>query len=223
MEEAFGRKSSYLGSNLYISLVDSRQNHLEGSFNQLSVRALCTNRHLPLSMFRAEDDDSDFEVEYDLIEKICFVGSPTIPKNAQDEGSLLWRMVNQLHSNYHSIIGDNESKSGQGLRDVLSPFAESIDKDLIKQVEALFEVHSAAITRRFHTEGPASFVRGQEIKLIFDEGVFGDSGIFILGQLISEFLRRYVMINAFVETVLVSKQRGEIKRWKPKTGRKTIL
>ena len=222
-EDRFGQKSSYLGSNMYISLVDGRQNHLETSFRQLSIKALCTNRHLPLSMSRPEDSDSDFEVDYDLVEKICFIGSPTVPKNAQDQGTLLWRMVNQLHSNYHSIIGDSQSKSGQGLRDVLSPFAESIDLDLLKQVEALTEVKSRPITRRFHTEGPASFVRGQEIKIIFDEQVFGDECFFILGLLISEFLRRYVMINAFVETVLVSKQRGEIKRWKPKTGMKAIL
>ena len=222
-EEHYGRKSSYLGSHMYVSLVDGRQNHLETNLRQLSVKALCTNRHLPLSMSRPEDSDSDFEVDYDLVEKICFIGSPTVPINAQDQGTLLWRMVNQLHSNYHSIIGESGDESGQGLRDVLRPFADAISLDLLKQVEALISVESRPITRRFHTEGPASFVRGQEIKLIFDERIFGDGGFFVLGLLISEFLRRYVMINAFVETVLVSKQRGEIKRWKPKTGLKAIL
>ena len=222
-EEKRGQKSSYLGSHLYISLVDGRQNNLESSFRELSVKALCTNRHLPLSMSRPEDSDSDFEVDYDLIEKICFIGSPTIPRNAQDQGSLVWRMVNQLHSNYHSIIGDDKDQSGQGLRDVLVPFAESINLDLLKQIEALVDIKSQPITRRFSTEGPASFVRGQEVQLMFDEQIFGDGGFFVLGLLISEFLRRYVMINAFVETVLVSKQRGEIIRWKPKTGRKAIL
>ena len=222
-EELRGRKSSYLGSHLYVSLVDGRQNQLETSFRQLSVNALCTNRHLPLSMSRPEDSDSDFEVDYDLVKKICFIGSPTVPRNAQDRGSLIWRMVNQLHSNYHSVIGDSEDQSGQGLRDVLIPFAESINLDLLKQVEALIDIKSRPITRRFHTDGPASFVRGQEIQLTFDEQVFGDGGFFVLGLIISEFLRRYVMINAFVETVLVSKQRGEIIRWKPKTGRKAIL
>ena len=222
-EESFGQKSSYLGSHLYISLVDGRQNLLDTNIHQLSIKALCTNRHLPLSMSRPEDSDSDFEVDYDLVEKICFIGSPTIPRNAQDRGTLLWRMVNQLHSNYHSIIGEKEGQSGQGLRDVLIPFAESINLDLLKQVEALIDIKSRPITRRFHTDGPASFVRGQEIQLTFDEQIFGDGSLFIIGLLISEFLRRYVMINAFVETVLVSKQRGEIIRWKPKTGRKSIL
>lgn len=222
-EEQYGRKSTYLGSQLFLSLVDGQQNHLETSLRQLSVQALCTNRHLPLAMSRGEGSDSDFEVEQDLVEKICFLGSPTVPRDAQDEGTLLWRMINHLHSNYHSILDDNVSQSGQGLRDMLGLFAEAIDVDLLKQIEALVEVETRPITRRFHTEGPASFVRGQEIKLIFDERIFGDSGIYILGQLIAEFLRRYVMINSFVETVLVSKQRGEIKRWKPKTGSKTIL
>lgn len=222
-EERFGRKSSYLGSQLYLRLVDSQQRHYESSLRQLSLTALCTNRHLPLSMSRCEGEDSDFEVESELMEKICFLGSPTIPREAHDEGSLLWRMVNHLHSNFHSIVSDDVTEGGQGLRDILGLFAEAIDTDLLKQVEALESVRAVPITRRFHTEGPVSFVRGQEVELTFDERLFGDSGIYILGQLIAEFLRRYVMVNAFIETVLVSKQRGEIKRWSPKTGSKAIL
>jgi type VI secretion system protein ImpG len=174
-------------------------------------------------MARGEGSRSDFEVDMDLVEAISFLGSPTLPRAAQDEGSLLWQMVNHLHPNYHSIIDEDVKSSGQALRDVLRLFAEVSDADLLKQVDALDAVETRAITRRFHTEGPVSFVRGHEVRLIFDEQVFGDSGIFVLGQLIAEFLRRYVMINAFVETVLVSRQRGEIHRWAPMTGKKTTL
>jgi type VI secretion system protein ImpG len=223
MEERVGRKSSYLGSQVWISIVDRNQVHLETQLRQLAITALCTNRHLPLGMARGEGSQSDFEVEMDLVDSICFLGSPTVPRPAQDEGSLLWRMINHLHPNYHSIIDEDIKSSGQALRDVLRLFAESSDAEFLKQVDALDSVESGPITRRFHTEGPASFVRGHEIKLVFDEQVFGDSGIYILGQLIAEFLRRYVMMNAFVETVLISKQRGEIKRWAPKTGSKTTL
>jgi type VI secretion system protein ImpG len=222
-EERFGRKSSYLGSQLYIDLVDGQQKHYETDLRQLALRALCTNRHLPLSMARGEGSDSDFEVEYDLVETVNFLGSPTVPREAQDEGSLLWRMVNHLHSNFHSIVSDDVREGGQGLREILGLFAEAIDTDLLKQIEALENVTARPITRRFHTEGPVSFVRGQEVTLVFDERTFGDSGIYLLGQLIGNFLSRYVMVNAFVETVLVSKQRGELKRWKPKTGSKAIL
>ncbi|MGJ8640759.1 MAG: type VI secretion system baseplate subunit TssF [Opitutaceae bacterium] len=223
VEERIGKKSSYLGSQLWVSLVDRNQLHLESNLRQLSISAMCTNRHLPLSMAKGEGSSSDFEVEMDLVENINFLGSPTVPRPALDEGSLLWRMVNHLHSNYHSIIDDDIKSSGQALRDVLRLFAESTDVDLVKQVDALEEVRTEPITRRFYTEGPVSFVRGHQISLVFNEQTFGDSGIYLLGQLIAEFLRRYVMINAFVETVLISKQRGEIKRWAPKTGSKTTL
>lgn len=222
-EERFGRKSSYLGSQLWISLVDRNQIHLETHLRQLSITALCTNRHLPLGMARGEGSLTDFEVEIDLVDTICFLGSPTVPRAAQDEGALLWRMINHLHPNYHSIIDEDVKTSGQALRDVLRLFAEASDADLLKQVDALESVETRPVTRRFYTEGPVSFVRGHEVRLLFDEQVFGDSGIYLLGQLVAEFLRRYVMINAFVETVLVSKQRGEIQRWEPKIGRKKTL
>lgn len=223
LEERLGRKSSYLGSQVWISVVDSNQAHLETELRQLSISALCTNRHLPLGMSRGEGSESDFEVDMDLLETICFLGSPTVPRPAQDEGALLWRMINHLHPNYHSIIDDDVKASGQALRDVLRLFAETSDAELLKQVDALESVESAPITRRFFTEGPVSFVRGYEVRLVFDEQVFGDSGIYLLGQLVAEFLRRYVMMNAFVETVLISKQRGEIQRWAPKTGSKKTL
>lgn len=222
-EERLGRKSSYLGSQVWISLVDRNQAHLETHLRQLAITALCTNRHLPLGMARGEGSRTDFEVEMDLVEAICFLGSPTVPRAAQDEGALLWRMINHLHPNYHSIIDEDVKTSGQALRDVLRLFAEASDADLLKQVDALESVETRPVTRRFYTEGPVSFVRGQEVRLVFDEQIFGDSGIYLLGQLVAEFLRRYVMINAFVETVLVSKQRGEIQRWAPKTGQKTTL
>jgi type VI secretion system protein ImpG len=55
-----------------------------------------------------------------------------------------------------------------------------------------------------------------------DEGAFEGSGIFLLGAVLAEFFARYVSINSFTETVLVSQRRGEIMRWPHQAGTRPI-
>jgi type VI secretion system protein ImpG len=45
-----GPRSSYIGSETYISLVDARQAPYSDNLKQLSLQTLCTNRDLPLQM-----------------------------------------------------------------------------------------------------------------------------------------------------------------------------
>lgn len=118
-EEIGGPKSSYLGSQVWLSVVDRQHKHLESQLRQLAISALCTNRHLPLGMIRNDGTESDFIAEFDLVDSISFVGSPTMPRPAQDEGGLLWRMITHLHPNFHSILDSDTKASGQALRDVL--------------------------------------------------------------------------------------------------------
>jgi type VI secretion system protein ImpG len=66
-------------------------------------------------------------------------------------------------------------------------------------------------------------VRGLEITLHMDEDLFEGSGVYLLASVLERFVRRYVSINSFTETVLVTQQRGEIARWRPKTGLGRII
>ena len=45
-----------------------------------------------------------------------------------------------------------------------------------------------------------------------------DLALILLGSVLERFFRKYVTINSFTETVLVSQQRGEIARWRPESG-----
>jgi type VI secretion system protein ImpG len=76
--------------------------------------------------------------------------------------------------------------------------------------------------RRLPVSGPVSFARGLEITLIFTEENFEGSGIYLMASVLERFFARYVSINSFTEMVLVSHERGEIKRWKPTIGLRQI-
>ena len=71
--------------------------------------------------------------------------------------------------------------------------------------------------------GPTTFGRGMEVTLTCDEAAFEGSGVFLLGAVLERFFAKYVSLNSFTETVLRTTQRGEIMRWKTRTGRRKIL
>jgi type VI secretion system protein ImpG len=58
---------------------------------------------------------------------------------------------------------------------------------------------------------------------MFDEAAFEGTGVFILGAVLEQFFAKYVSLNSFTETVVRSKQRGEIIRWPTRMGIRQIL
>ena len=92
-----------------------------------------------------------------------------------------------------------------------------------KQLEGLRSVQALPIVRRVPTPGLIAFARGLEITLLFDEMDFVGTGVFLLGAVLEQFLAKYAAINSFTETVIQTRQRGQIMRWPPRMGRRQIL
>jgi type VI secretion system protein ImpG len=63
-----------------------------------------------------------------------------------------------------------------------------------------------------------TFARGSEIALTLDETAFEGTGIFLFGAVVERFFAKYVSVNSFTETVVVSSQRGEVMRWPIQIG-----
>lgn len=215
-ERRRGPRSSYTGSETYLSLVDARQAPYRHDLRQLGVSALCTNRDLSLFM-PIGTGKSDFTLEDSapVLSVRCLAGpSRPRPSRAHDAGA--WRLISQLSLNYLSL-----SEQGQGaaaLRELLRLYGEMGDPALQLQIEGLREVRSKPCTRRLPMPGPIVFGRGLEISLEFDENAFRGTGVFLLGAVLERFLTRYVSINSFTETLLRSTERGDLMRWKAKPG-----
>jgi len=216
-----GTRSTYVGSETFISLVDSRQAPYRHDLRQLGVSALCTNRDLPLFM-NVGTGKSDFTLADSApVAAIRCLAGPSRPRASHAHDNQAWRLISQLSLNYLSL-----SEAGQGaaaLRELLRLYGESNDAALQLQIEGLREVSSKPCTRRLPMPGPIVFGRGLEITLEFDENAFRGTGVFLLGAVFERFLARYVSINSFTETVIRTTERGEIMRWKAKPGRRPTL
>ncbi len=215
-----GPRSSYSGGEVYVSLVDADEAPLASSLRQLGLEIRCTNRDLPLFLSVGRQA-SDFTLNLGgPVEAVRCLAGPTPPVPSLAEGDVAWRLISHLSLNYLSITGAGDAAA---LQELLGLYAAAADSSLKKQIEGLVSVTSKPIHRRIPAPGPVSFGRGLEVAVTFDESAFEGSGVFPLGCVLERFFSRYTSINAFVETVLKTVDRGEIMRWAPRLGERHVL
>lgn len=220
-----GPRSSYVGSETFISLVDSNNAPFSSELEQLELHLLCTNRDLPLLMPIGKST-TDFYLEDGApVQSIRCVAGPTEPKPsmASVAGERSWRLISHLSLNYLSIVDRRDGKGASALRELLSLYQDNSESDVIMQANAISSVDSRPIVRRLSRKGPLSFGRGIEVTLDCDESMMEGSSVFLLGSVMSFFLTKYVSINSFVQTVLRTKGRGEVMRWPMRIGNREIL
>lgn len=222
-QRARGPRSSYLGSETFIALVDAAEAPHRHDLRQLGVTLWCTNRDLPLSMPLGVGK-TDFIVESGGPVKAarCLAG-PSRPLPSFAEGGVAWRLINQLSLNYLSLADTDPEQGARALRELLALYCHPADAGAQRQVEGLRSVCAAPITRRMPTPGPITFGRGLQITVTMDDAAFEGAGAFLLGGVLSHFFAQYVSINAFTETVVRTVARGEIMRWPARGGACAIL
>lgn len=220
-EARLGSHHDYTGSEVYLHLVDSAQLLLQAEITALSVTALCTNRHLPLTI-PIKQHDTDFFVDAGIPATCakCLVG-PTRPIHSPAEGAVSWRLISQLSLNYLSLVDSEQGTAA--LRSILELYTESNHEDAVHWTKSLIGVKSKSIIRRHPAAGPVSFIRGLEVTLTLDDSRLAGHSPYALGAMMSHFLARYVSVNSFVETVVETTRRGVIGRWTGHQGSQHIL
>lgn len=217
-----GPRSAYVGSEVFVSLVDGDEAPYRSDLRQLAVTTLCTNRDLPLHAVIGQGR-TDFALQTSApVSAVRCLTRPTKPRPAHAEGETAWRLISHLSLNYLSLADTDEKAGAAALREILSLYATG-EANARKQIDGVRSVSCAPIHRRLPTPGPVSFGRGLEVRLTFDEGAFGGSGSFILGAVLEQFFARYVSINSFTETVLRTLDRGEVFRWPVRLGKRPTL
>jgi type VI secretion system protein ImpG len=218
-----GTRSSYIGSEVFLSLVDSNQAPYSADLRQLSMRALCTNRDLSLQMPLGLDK-TDFTLSIAApVASVRVVAGPSRPYGAVAQGAIAWRTISHLSLNYLSLLNATGQQGASALRDMLELYATTADISAKRQIEAIRSVNVRRVVRRLPGRGPISFGRGLEITVDVDEMGFEGGSAFLLGAVLDRYFARYVSINSVTETVLRSQTRGEINRWAANWGTRPTL
>ena len=218
-----GPRSSYIGSEVYLSLVDSSQAPYSADLRQLSIRALCTNRdlvlHMPVGL-----SQSDFSLNIAApVTSVRTISGPSRPYSAIADRAIAWRAISHLSLNYLSLVNATGQQGAAALRDLLELYATTTDVGARRQIEGIQSVDVRRVVRRLPMRGPIAFGRGLEIIVDVDEMAFEGGSAFLLGAVLERHFARYVSINSVVELVLRSQSRGEINRWTPNWGTRPTL
>jgi type VI secretion system protein ImpG len=235
-----GPRSSYIGSEVSISLVDADQPPHRSDLRQLDITALCTNRDLPLHMpvrknktdktdktdktgKTDETRNTDFTLRIDETIGVYCVAGPTRPRPSHAEGDMTWRLISHLSLNYLTLVDKNPEEGAAAFRELLSLYADLGDASTSKQIAGVKSITSRPVVRRAAHPGPIAFVRGLEVAVTFVDEAFEGSGPFLLATVIQRFLAKYVTINSFTEMVFCSDSRGEIMRWQSNPGQRHAI
>ena len=215
-----GARSTYAGTEVFLSLVDPQAAPFSPELEQLDVLVLCSNRHLPLTMPRGLGD-SDFQPEEHLpVRSIrCIVG-PTPPRPSFAEGRHGWRAISHLSLNYLSLINQGED-GADALRELLRLY--TLYQPGQNVIEGILTIESRPSLVRSPGGGPVVFVRGMEIGLTLDEDRFTGSGVFPFASVLEQFLARYVSLNCYSRLKLKTLQRKDVHTWPPRTGKTPII
>lgn len=234
-ERLTGRRSSYAGTDVFISIVDGDMAPHRPDLQQLEIRALCTNRHLPIQMVKGIGK-TDFTMDISApVKGIRIVQGPVLPRPSlvlagqnPDQpnvasGRFAWRLISHLSLNHLSLVDSGSESGAEGLREILRLYADPNDRQTLKQIDGIRHVRYRPIIRRVETPGPITFARGLEITVTLDETAFEGQGAFVLGAVLEQFFAKYVSLNSFTETVVTTQQRKEIMRWPAQMGKRQIL
>ena len=218
-----GRRSSYIGSELFLSLVDPQQAPFSGDLRQLSVEVQCTNRDLVLQMpVGAGKTDFVLDVAAPVV-GVRVSSGPSRPHGPLVDGDACWRGISHLSLNYLSLVDVSPEEGASALRELLRLYVPAEDSTTRKQVESVRSVEVKRVVRRLRGPGPLAFGRGLEITVTVDELAFDGGGAYLLGSVLERYFARHVSINSFTETVLRSERHGEISRWEPAWGARPTL
>lgn len=233
-EKRFGRRARYLGTETFLSLHEPPGTSETDAVQRLSIRALCSNRHLPEYLPIAEGRD-DFFLTEDVTVRFGCLSPPTPPREPLAnldaggphrgiQGDVNWRLISYLGLGAFGLDGRDGPEAGaSGLRELLSLFADQSDGATERQLRGIEGLSTRPVTRMIRRADGFYPARGTEVTLTFDEDAWEGAGIVVIGALLDRFLADYAPVNSFTQTVIQSRQRGRIQVWPPRTGSGPLL
>jgi type VI secretion system protein ImpG len=218
----YGTRTEYIGSEVFISLVDQFEAPFSDEIRYLSVTAEVTNRDLALLLPR--NGKNDLQCKLSIPSKQIGIIRPISPTRAPFAlRERAWRLIRQLSFNYLPLSELDGREGGQALRDLLSLFIAHQDEHSKRQIDALLGSDIQPINRRLPGKGPIVYGRGIECEIHVDELGFSGNSPFLFGLILEHFVAKHVSVNMFTQTRLSSLQRGHIHRFAPRMGRRTSI
>ncbi len=211
------------GTEVYISLVDSKFDPFAPPVEVLNVRATCTNRDLPARLpFGGKE--GEFEVEGTaLVSRVRCLTKPTETIRPPQRKALQWRLISHMNLNYLSIV-NSESGKPEALQEILHLYNFDDSSVIRKQILGITGIETKKAVRQVGGRIGAGFVRGLETEITLDEEQFVGSGMYLFVCILERFLALYSTMNSFNQLTVRTEQREDpVKIFLPRTGEQVLV
>ena len=216
------------GTDVYLHLVDAAFHPATATDDAVVVRAVCTNRDLPVKLPRVADAVR-FEAGFAAAGlTVKCVRNPTPALRPAGPRGRFWHLISHLNLNHLSLADDGGLDALTGLLrlyDLTDPEAEPQAAALARQsIEGVVGVGHRRAVAWLGGGDTGGLVRGVEIDLQLDEGKFvGSSGV-LFASVLERFFALSVSVNSFSRLVAKYRQRdGILKRWPPRAGDRPLV
>ena len=216
-----GTRTGYVGSEVFLSIVDTKDAPYALKLEQLAPEVLATNRDLPLLLPMGDLIRLQCETVGGL-ESIALLAGFSRPRPSIAEAEQPWRLISHLGLNYLSLFDAAQGSSAEAMKALLRLYCQLGDQSAERQIESIRRIDTKPIVRRLPIDGPIAFGRGLEVSLHVDETGFAGASAFLFASMLERVIAQHVGVNTFAQTVLRTDNRGEVKKWPPRSGNRVI-
>lgn len=207
------------GTELYLSLLDTRFDMGKPADEVVAGRALCTNRSLPERLMAGV---ALYLEGPGPVNGIVAVTRPT-PHHTPDQiGSRPWALVSQLSLNHLSLT---EGKAAlAAFKDILRLHVGGKRSSGLKQVDGIRSLACRPVMRPVEQAGWRGFARATQVRIKLDRRCFSDSNPVLFGSVLRHFLALYANVNHLAELIVdIDDNHEETIQWQPEPGARTVL
>jgi type VI secretion system protein ImpG len=149
-----GPRSAYIGTEIFISLVDPREAPFRQNLRQLSTRVRCTNRDLPLFMPIGQDHGEMTLTTNAPVHAVQLAAGPSRPQSAMREGGVALAPAGPAVAELPVLAERRPEQGALTLRELLSLFSHGADVGLKRQIEGVRDVSVKPVVRRHPVTRP---------------------------------------------------------------------
>jgi len=212
-----GSRSGYVGSEVFVQLVDQQDAPYSHHLERIAPNILCTNRDLPLLVSTGGAHDLALILSAP-VDEISILGGLTPPVPAMAERNITWRLISHLHLNYHTLTDLNATDGAQAMRDLLGLYSPLGRRGIEGQADSVRSMRLAPMVCRVPQPGPIVFGRGVAIETTVDTSAFAGHSPWLFGAVLEQFMARHVSINSAIQFRLSTLQDGPFAAWPVRQG-----
>lgn len=211
------------GTDVELALVDLDFRAVRSDTEVLSLELTCTNRDLPESIpFGGSTSAHEgFSVpNHSVVKRAIPLRKPTPSLRPPTKRGLQWRLISHLSLNQLSLV----SQGKDALQEVLGLYNYTDSSAVSRQIQGIVSITAKTTTARLPGREFATFARGIEIHMTFDETYYVGSNLFLFASILERFFAHFCAPNSFVKVRMFTQQKeGEVAQWPCRAGDTTLI